>query len=93
MAIGRRCSMGCETWPDDEVYRVCPECGQDTKRYRGVTVSIEEPQASHRRFEAFYNEWDERMPDERLKMAPEENLKWDSLYPDARPRPLDLPSD
>ena len=91
MAIGRRCEIGCETWPDDDKYKACPECGETTTRYRGVEPLSEE-EAAPRRFEAFYREWDEKMPDVRLKMTPEETLRWDGLYPDGRPSPSAPPT-
>ena len=85
MAIGRRCDLGCETWPDDDQYKVCPECGQKTTRYKSVTPLTEE-EAIPLRFEAFYKEWDEKMPDTRLLMTPEESLRWDGLFPNGRPQ-------
>jgi hypothetical protein len=35
-AIGRRCAMGCETWPDDQQYALCPTCQERTRRCRNV---------------------------------------------------------
>jgi len=86
MALGRRCGLGCETWPDDDKFKVCPECGEKTTRFKGVTP-ISEEEARPYLFEAFYEEWDVKMPDSRLQMTPEESLKWDALYPDGRPSP------
>lgn len=34
--LGRRCDMGCETWPDKQIYAKCPQCGEPTTRYRDV---------------------------------------------------------
>lgn len=34
--LGRRCDMGCETWPDKTLYTKCPKCGEKTTRYRDV---------------------------------------------------------
>jgi hypothetical protein len=84
MATGRRCPIGCFTWPDDEKYRVCPECGDETTRFRGVQP-LDEEQATMLRWEAFYREWDEKMPGVRLEMTPEQSLRWDALYPNGRP--------
>lgn len=36
MAIGRRCSIGCESWPDEGIYAKCPRCGETTTRYSGL---------------------------------------------------------
>ena len=86
MPQGRRCDMGCETWPDDFKYRVCPECGQPTARFQGSNIHpLTEEEAAPKLFEAFYREWDQNMPPTRLDMAPDESVKWDSLYPNGRP--------
>jgi hypothetical protein len=86
MAIGRRCEIGCETWPDVGAYRVCPECGEPTTRYRGENIRpISEEEALPRLFEAFYREWDEKMPPTRLLMSPQETIRWEELYPNGRP--------
>jgi hypothetical protein len=29
---GRRCEIGCESWPDSLDYSVCPRCGGETER-------------------------------------------------------------
>jgi hypothetical protein len=34
--VGRRCAMGCETWPDDDAYKLCPTCQEPTRRCRNV---------------------------------------------------------
>jgi hypothetical protein len=34
--LGRRCDMGCETWPDLAIYSKCPKCGEKTTRYKDV---------------------------------------------------------
>lgn len=36
MAVGRRCTIGCETWPDEPLYVKCPICGEQTERYRDM---------------------------------------------------------
>lgn len=80
--LGRRCDIGCMTWPDDKKYNPCPICGEKTTRYRGVTVD-DEDEINHALFEAFYeNEWTPQ-----LEMTPEESLYWASKYPDGRPDP------
>lgn len=68
--IARRCSLCSYDWPDERDYKVCPSCGEKTDRCRDVTPMDEEEAASlksHFDFERFYEDYDERMPAERLK--------------------------
>jgi hypothetical protein len=37
MAWGRRCEIGCETWPDESTYTTCPSCGEKTTRYSNLS--------------------------------------------------------
>jgi hypothetical protein len=56
-AIGRRCSMGCETWPDTDEYSLCPICDNDTKRFRGVEPLLDQVALSkkcHAEFQRYY---------------------------------------
>lgn len=87
--IGRRCHIGCETWPDEDDYEICPICTKPTKRYRNV-APLDEIEARYAAFEAFYEEWDKR-PKVRLQETPEEALRWESLYPGGKPLPEDQP--
>lgn len=34
--VGRRCAMGCETWPAAADFALCPTCKGPTRLYRGV---------------------------------------------------------
>jgi hypothetical protein len=55
--FGRRCAMGCETWPDDDEYAICPTCRSETKRYKGVKpLSKKEARTLKRQaeFESYY---------------------------------------
>lgn len=36
MPLGRRCSLGCESWPDSDKYAVCVACGEETVRHRNL---------------------------------------------------------
>jgi hypothetical protein len=36
MANGRRCSIGCESWPDEALYAKCPRCGEKTTRFNNL---------------------------------------------------------
>lgn len=52
--------MGCQTWPDDDAYNVCPQCGDPTRSYSRVTPLSAEDAASlvkHLDFEGYYDEW------------------------------------
>jgi hypothetical protein len=41
--VGRRCEMGCETWPDDTLYSICPNCEEPTRRFTRMSpLSAEE---------------------------------------------------
>lgn len=54
---GRRCDLGCESWPDELIYQKCPTCGEPTTRYSNLDpVSDEEGRAAIRvaAFERFY---------------------------------------
>lgn len=54
--VGRRCALGCETWPDDTQYTLCPSCGEPTKRFRGV-LPLDDAEAesikNHANFERY----------------------------------------
>lgn len=52
MAWGRRCDLGCETWPDYDLYRSCLECGERTTRFSNLKpMSDAEAISRLRRFE------------------------------------------
>jgi hypothetical protein len=91
VALGRRCDPGCESWPDDDRYKTCPLCGEETTRYRNLRP-ITQDEANELEFEAFYEKHciDNDQPiDGPLGMGPEEEAEWDERYPDGTP---DLPS-
>ena len=57
MAKGRRCDLGCESWPDEPIYSTCPACGEATKQYTNLTPL--DPEDAQRflllaQFEEFY---------------------------------------
>lgn len=57
MAWGRRCEIGCESWPDEAIYDPCPTCGQKTTRYRNLTPLPADEARSillHEQFERYY---------------------------------------
>ena len=59
MALGRRCELGCESWPDTEAFKKCPECGEPTRRMSGLSpLALEEAQSvlRHYQFERAYEE-------------------------------------
>lgn len=55
--LGRRCEIGCETWPDSDEFKTCPKCGEPAKRYSGMTpLTLEEARSikAHIDFDAYY---------------------------------------
>lgn len=57
MAIGRRCSLGCESWPDEALFTTCPQCGEPTQRMRNLhPLAADEAHnvLAHYEFEKFY---------------------------------------
>lgn len=55
MAWGRRCDLGCESWPDDDRYVNCPVCGEPTTRFSNLRP-LSPSEANHAEFEAHYIE-------------------------------------
>jgi hypothetical protein len=61
---GRRCALGCESWPDESDYARCPQCGEPTSRYSDLyPLSSEEARSKklHIEFERFYEARCERL--------------------------------
>lgn len=60
---GRRCDLGCESWPPDDEFENCPICGQPTTRYSNLyPLDLDEALAIKGRldFDDFYtHEWPE----------------------------------
>ena len=60
MAWGRRCDLGCESWPDDKEYDPCPVCGQEAKRFSNLRP-LEDDEARKQKaridFEAYYEKY------------------------------------
>lgn len=57
MAWGRRCDLGCESWPDEVRYKHCIECGEPTTRFSNLNpIDPEEAKSRfrHSEFEKFY---------------------------------------
>ncbi len=55
----RRCSMGCENWPNTEKYATCPLCDEPTRRVSSATpLSTEEAHSkkAHADFERYCDE-------------------------------------
>ena len=57
MSWGRRCDLGCASWPDDERYEKCPICGEEAERFSNLEP-LTESEAAHAVFEHFYEKWD-----------------------------------
>lgn len=90
MAWGRRCDVGCESWPDDDAYETCPVCGEPTERFSNLRPISDEEARSMRltlEFEQYYIDYcnDRGQPqDGGLPMPPELEAKWDEKYPEGR---------
>lgn len=88
---GRRCDVGCESWPDDDEYEVCPICGEDTTRYTNLTpISEDEAQTikAYMFFEGYYEDHcasKNQSVDGALEPTQEQHEKYDALYPGGRP--------
>ena len=57
MAWGRRCDVGCESWPDSDRYKTCPICNEEATRFSNLQPLTQE-EANAREFELFYERWD-----------------------------------
>ena len=59
MARGRRCALGCQSWPLSDDYKACPSCGEETKVYRNLNILDDDEARSiklHIEFEDYYAE-------------------------------------
>jgi len=57
MAVGRRCDVGCESWPDEAIYSTCPICGEPTTRYSNLQILPADEAESillHQQFQRYY---------------------------------------
>ena len=57
MALGRRCDLGCESWPDEALYTRCPRCGNPTERFTNLSPLDSDEAASilsHIEFDRYY---------------------------------------
>lgn len=57
MPLGRRCDLGCASWPDEAVYSTCVVCGERTTRYKDLNPLPEEEARSmllRAQFERYY---------------------------------------
>lgn len=54
----RRCSIGCESWPDNPIFTLCLHCREATDRVADIEPTIEFEEARslvlHDLFERFY---------------------------------------
>lgn len=81
MAWGRRCSIGCETWPDKLIYKTCPECGESTVRFsnlKPIPDAEGESVLRQRAFARYYEKWcadRQQSVDGPLHMTPVDGLE------------------
>jgi hypothetical protein len=71
MATGRRCDIGCATWPDKPLYSRCPECGEQTRRFSNAKDDLLDDDEAERRllhaeFERYYEKYDAQADSDRL---------------------------
>jgi hypothetical protein len=55
--LGRRCDLGCESWPDSEEFSVCVRCGGETTRFSNLQpLTLEEARSikAHVDFNDYY---------------------------------------
>lgn len=61
----RRCEIGCESWPDDDIFITCSVCGERTRRVGNIspTIPFEEARSIKLRelFDEYYARRCERM--------------------------------
>lgn len=61
---GRRCDMGCESWPDTTDFATCLRCGGATTRYSNLQPMDFDEAISllrHARFNRYYEKHCERL--------------------------------
>lgn len=74
MAWGRRCTMGCESWPDSNDYQRCPICLEETVRYANLfPLPADEARSmvNHMTFDVYYHERCEK-----IGLPPDGPLPW-----------------
>lgn len=64
---GRRCDLGCESWPDRMEFAKCLRCGEETTRFSNLQpLPLSEALAllAHAKFNAYYSTrcYDLRIP-------------------------------
>lgn len=80
MAWGRRCDLGCESWPDDAEYKVCPICSCEAPRFSNLRPLDKKEAAKAKariEFEVFYEKHCEELgqPVEGPLEAPREDME------------------
>lgn len=53
----RRCSIGCESWPDHEDFKVCIVCGEPTRRVGNIKPTVDDEEAKRLLSEARFEAW------------------------------------
>jgi hypothetical protein len=88
---GRRCDLGCASWPDSDDYSICPVCGEETTRLVNL-MPLDENEAMIRRSEALFEDFYEKhcgrksqTVDGPLEPTIEQHDRYDELYPGGKP--------
>lgn len=53
----RRCSLACESWPNNPLFNTCPTCGEGTSLFFGAEPSITLEEAKRARLYALFEEY------------------------------------
>ena len=88
---GRRCDNGCESWPDDDQYNICPVCQEETSKYSNlIPLDPEEAVeiAVRASFERYYEKHCRKRgygADGTIPIPQALSDEWDAKYPEGRP--------
>ena len=61
----RRCSIGCESWPNEPIFNVCAVCGEVTRLVTNDEPSMEYDEAVNMKLHYLFDRYYERVCAER----------------------------
>lgn len=56
----RRCSIGCESWPDEDLFATCSHCGGETQRINNISPTVDRAAAVSFKLHSLFDDWYER---------------------------------